>query len=165
MIAATIAPDFARFSRYPMDGPKAALLSLFLGYSLILICAGLPSIVTGTKNITVTLVELGLGTGLAILGIMDDLIVFLIVPGILIPPIAGIYLTHYLGNTIFQYQNNATASVAINFLAFINWALGPLMAYLSLEDIITLTGIPSCDAIFVASGGYFLTRYVVQKFA
>ncbi len=61
IVGATISPDIARFSRRPSDGPKAALLSFGLGFTLVLICAGLPSIVTGDKEITASLVNIGLG--------------------------------------------------------------------------------------------------------
>jgi cytosine permease len=98
-----------------------------------------------------------LGTIMAVAGITQYFIGFLIFLGIAIPPVAGIYIADYF----FVHKRNYRVErlgtqPAIAYPAFVAWMLGAGVAYLTTYGYFTLTSIPACDAILVAFVAYLL---------
>lgn len=61
VVGAVVAPDYARFSRNAAGGALACALALGVGYPLVLVAAAIPAIVTGEKDLLVTMAQLGMG--------------------------------------------------------------------------------------------------------
>jgi len=92
-----------------------------------------------------------LGTLLAISGITNYFIGFLLFLGISIPPIAGIYIADYFFVHKRNYAvENLKKQPAIAYPAFIAWLTASVVAYLTTNDYLTLTSIPASDAIIIA---------------
>lgn len=98
-----------------------------------------------------------IGTAFAVSGITDHFLPFLVLLGVSIPPIAGIYLADF-----FFIQNKHYDPVKLQTMppvhikAFVAWLLGITIASMTAKDIFSLTGIPSCDAVFTAFFAYIL---------
>ena len=98
-----------------------------------------------------------IGTAFAVSGITDLFLPFLVLLGVSIPPIAGIYLADF-----FFIQNKHYDPVKLQTMppvhikAFVAWLLGITIASMTAKDIFSLTGIPSCDAVFTAFFAYIL---------
>ena len=100
-----------------------------------------------------------LGTVLAVAGITQYFIGFLLFLGISIPPIVGIYFADYFFVHKRDYQLARLAQQpAIAYPAFVAWLVATAVAYATSRGWITLTTIPACDAILVA---FFL--YLLQQ--
>ncbi len=61
VVGAVVAPDFARYARTAHGGALACALALGVGYPIVLIAAAIPAIVTGEKDLLVTMARLGMG--------------------------------------------------------------------------------------------------------
>ena len=102
-----------------------------------------------------------LGAALALMGIMDHFIDFLLILGVTIPPVAGIYLSEHF---LFGDENSASSSKdsKSNFRpeAFIAWFFGVFIAFLSSYEFMQLSNVPAIDGIVVAALTHiFLCRY------
>ena len=98
-----------------------------------------------------------IGTVLAVSGITDYFLSFLLLLGVCIPPIAGIYLADFYCVRNKQYDLNRLEQFpAIHIKAFLAWVIGISVASITSRDMITLTSIPSCDAIAAAFSAYLL---------
>lgn len=92
-----------------------------------------------------------MGTTLAVAGITEYFIGFLLFLGISIPPIVGIYFADYF----FVHKRNYRVELlgqqpAIAYPAFLAWLVATGAAYAATRGWFTLTTIPSCDAIVIA---------------
>ena len=93
-----------------------------------------------------------LGTAIAAFGLAENLIGFLLLLGYLVPPVAGIYITDYFFVASKNYQSDSTLrSPTVNPLAFLAWLTGSLSGFATTKGLLTITGVPSIDAIIVAS--------------
>ena len=93
-----------------------------------------------------------LGTLLAIAGITQYFIGFLLFLGISIPPIVGIYFVDYFFIHQRTYRIEVlTRQPAVAYPAFFAWLVASGVAYATTRGWFALTTIPSCDAIVVAS--------------
>lgn len=100
-----------------------------------------------------------IGTVFAVSGITEYFLSFLILLGVCIPPIVGIYLADFYFIRNKQYDLLKLKQVpAINIEAFIAWLLGISVASMTSRDIISLTTIPSCDAVLTAFSVYILQK-------
>lgn len=98
-----------------------------------------------------------LGTLLAVAGITQYFIGFLLFLGISIPPIAGIYVADYFFVHRRNYRvENLAKQAPIAYPAFVAWVVATLVAYGSANGWFTLTSIPACDAILTAFGLYLI---------
>jgi cytosine permease len=59
---ATLMPDVTRFARSPKAAAMAGVLSFGVGFAMILILSGFPSLATGERDIVGIMLKLGLGT-------------------------------------------------------------------------------------------------------
>jgi len=211
MVAVTIAPDIARFSRTPSAGRLAAILSYGVGVSVIFILAGLPALATGSNDLieNMTLSGLGvvallililatwttnatnlysaslgmkqwfrnsedwvvtllaglLGTALALAGILDHFLEFLVLLSLAIPSIAGIYITdYYLQRDRFTETNGAGARAERwRPSAFIAWSIGVgSAAGMTYGFDWSLTSVPACDATLVSAATYHFLYLVTR---
>jgi cytosine permease len=97
-----------------------------------------------------------LGTLSGSLGIMDVFLSYLVILGVSIPPIVGIYVTDFFLVKQRDYNPEALASSPyIGWTAFASWAIGFAFAFAASNELIRLTGIPACDSALVAAGTYF----------
>ncbi|WP_020399695.1 cytosine permease [Kordiimonas gwangyangensis] len=101
----------------------------------------------GRRTIVIGAGLLGLMVSLA--GIRDYFVDFLIFLGVLIPPIAGVYIVHVLARAEGTRR-------AFSPLAFLAWAMGAGAAFLTSSGVFTLTGIPALDSLGVATVVYWL---------
>ncbi|MDG2534175.1 cytosine permease [Sphingomonas sp. HITSZ_GF] len=98
-----------------------------------------------------------IGTGFALAGILDYFIPFLVFLGLIIPPIAAIYVIDSF--TLFRGVDPAES---IRTLPPIRWeALGVWIGSLAVIQIVpterfTLTTVPALDATIIAAVGYLL---------
>lgn len=95
-----------------------------------------------------------IGGGLALMGIIDQFIPFLLLLGLIIPPIAAIY-------TIDVLKARDTANPpAFRWPALAVWAGSVAVAFAADKGFFTLTTVPMLDASLLAIGAYLLVvRY------
>lgn len=95
------------------------------------------------------------GTAMAVSGILDHFIPFLILLSITIPPIAGIYVADFFFVRRGQYDvKDLVGNAAYSISAFTAWILATTFAWLTSKGILTVTGISALDAVIVAFVGY-----------
>ena len=81
---------------------------------------------------TVTVVGAAIGTLLAVLGMYEWLIPFLILLGTFIPPVGGVIMANYLVTWRGRYGDLATTALpAFNWVGLSAYAIGSLVAYTS----------------------------------
>ncbi|BCN26763.1 cytosine permease [Vibrio alfacsensis] len=111
-------------------------------------------------NIAKWKITVALGILATILGSMDIMgwfIPFLLFLGIATPPIAGIYIADFFINRRQGYDESLLEKeAAAKPMTFVAWGIGSLVGFATVNDMFTLTGIPSVDSILVASFGYAL---------
>ena len=105
----------------------------------------------------------GAGIGIALLGLTDHFIPFLVTLGITVPPIAGIYVTDFFQRGQ-KYDLGKRGSVRpINLAALLGWATGVGTAYVSATGSLTLTGVPACDSMLVSAAIFFILSRLLPK--
>ncbi|MCB2014661.1 MAG: cytosine permease [Sphingobium sp.] len=114
----------------------------FLGYR------GLKTIIIGAGV---------LGVLIAVSGLTDRLIGFLVALGVSIPPIAGIYIADFLHHGADKYMREAHVQ-SIRYGAFACWAFGIAVAILARMDVVSLSGISAIDSMVAAAASYLLLR-------
>lgn len=103
-----------------------------------------------------TLIVGVLATLLALSGAADHFVDFLLLLGIAIPPIAGIYIVDYFFIQRGQYRLDLLREInGYSWPALCSWLIGGLVAYLGAYHAMTFTGIPACDGLLVASAVYW----------
>lgn len=90
-----------------------------------------------------TMVAGALGALLAVAGILDAFVSFLLLLGAIIPPIAAIYV-------IDAFRANSTQA-PVHWPAVVTWAVSAGIALLANADYFTLTTVPALDATLAAS--------------
>ena len=95
------------------------------------------------------------GIALAVLGVTSRLVPFLVILGITIPPIAGVYLADFYLVRRRQYDAQALQALpTFCWAAFVAWGLAIAIALATANGLFRMTGVPACDSILVASLGY-----------
>jgi cytosine permease len=146
------------------------IVALGLGTPLLFVVA-LPMIIVNALNLYSSTLALGttlprgrpwmftvagatIGTGIALAGIINYFIPFLVFLSLIIPPIAAIYVidsfTLFRGTDPAQSIRNLPA---VRWEAIAAW-LGSLAIVLALRESVTLTTVPALDATIVAAIGY-----------
>ncbi|AWK15741.1 cytosine permease [Candidatus Fukatsuia symbiotica] len=138
-------------------------------YSVSLALTNVMEGMTGKKwsYIGFTLAAGIIGTVLSIIGILDKFTDFLILLGVVFPPIAGVMLVdYYILRTNRQLLDTTRtkqilpdegSTPLIGWPAMISWVLGGFIGF-TIE-----WGIPSLNSLFVASVVYLLTVRLVQS--
>ena len=97
------------------------------------------------------------GTAFALMGIIDAFVPFLLLLGLIIPPIAAIYVIDG-----FRLYRNVDGEESMRNLPAIRWeAIGVWLGSLAITLLaplagLTLTTVPTLDATLIAALGYFL---------
>lgn len=92
-----------------------------------------------------------IGIALAAFGISDHLRPYLMLLGITIPPVCGIYLADFFLLRKQTYNlEDLPRLPRISWVAFLAWGSAIAVGTLTARDILTLSGIPACDAIVTA---------------
>ncbi len=209
MIGVTISPDLSRFARFDRDAFWGALLSFGIGTPVVMILAGLPSIVSSEPNLVLSMTAVGLGvpalgvmvfaswttnvntlystslsvaqllpnakdwfltllagivgTILALAGIMEHFVDFLIMIGIIIPPIAGVYLAEY-----FLIKPNKIDIIKIDdvpnyrLAAIFSWGIASLIGFVETQYDWSLLGVQSVDTIALSMIILLVLKKVTQ---
>jgi cytosine permease len=91
------------------------------------------------------------GTTLAMLGVADRLIKFLVLLGLIVPPVAAVYLTDYL---VLRRQNYGSGgdigTVATNVNGLLSCLLGAAFGIFMYEHHSSLTGVPTIESFLSA---------------
>jgi cytosine permease len=95
--------------------------------------------------------------GGAVFGLANHFIPLLIALGIISAPLAGVYLSDFFVVKRQRYDIEALASgPAVRLSAFVAWAAGSAVGFLSTTHHVSLTTIPAADSVFAASAAYLL---------
>lgn len=132
------------------------LLSVWTINALNLYSAGLSMAATFPRVRQWVIIVAGgaIGCIFALLGIINSFIPFLVTLGLIIPPIAAIYVID--GFTRFRENSAEAAPPAIRWAAIGVW-LGSLAVTLPATRLgLTLTTVPALDATLLAAGSYAL---------
>lgn len=86
------------------------------------------------------------GTAISIAGVLDHLFSFVLLLSIFIPPISGIYLSHFFLSRNQVDRKVSLKSTAVSYPAILTWALASLIAFSSSKELFTLTTIPALDS-------------------
>jgi cytosine permease len=95
-----------------------------------------------------------IGTMLAVGGISDSFIPFLIALSVGIPPIAGIYVADLLGAA--ERVSSDVTPASVRYGAFACWGLGVAAALAARAGLLTITGISAADSMLVAAASYVM---------
>ena len=121
---------------------------------------GLASIAESVAKWKITLAAGAAGGLLALIGIIDRLVPFLMGLGILIPPIAGVYVTDWFLHREAYDPDRGRPSPALRWRAFVAWGLASGVAVATQPAEIggpgwfSVTMIPALDALVVSCLAY-----------
>ncbi len=105
---------------------------------------GLAQVFPKIRGERITVMAGLLGGMMAVSGIMDYLIGFLVLLGIFIPPVAGIYIAHF-------FWRCRECTTAISGSAFLSWGLASGLALMTSSNVFTLTTVPALDSFLTAT--------------
>lgn len=118
---------------------------------------GLSSLLGGFSFPLVAAAAGAAGVVLALVGITEWLLPFLLFLGIGIPPIAGVYLADFYVIRRQRYDEHTLLdSAPISWRAIASWGAGVALGAATAFGWIRLTGVPSIDSILAAFGLYSL---------
>lgn len=113
------------------------------------------------KKYQLTIIAGVIGIILALMGIYDNLIVFLSFLGVLIPPMGGVMIAdYYFFNRRFYRPEFQDRLRNINLLPFAAWIAGSGVAILTTYTAFDLTTAPSIDGLIIG----FAVHFVGSKF-
>ena len=99
------------------------------------------------------------GTGLAVLGITEHFIVFLEWLGVIVPPIAGIYLVDYFVLRQRRFSPDLREGVPdYDKAAMVAWVIGTIISAIMFLTESSFSNIPSLDALVVTAPIYLACR-------
>ena len=97
------------------------------------------------------------GTFVTFLGILDHFVPFLIYLSVLFTPVGSIYITDFFLLRGQQYHlEDLPKRAAVSWPALLAWLAGSAASYATAEEIITLTGSSTIDALLVPAIVYML---------
>lgn len=115
-----------------------------------------------TEKWKLVIVVAAITTVVAIFFSIDYFLNWLTFLSIIIPPISGIYVTHFLLTKRGTSNKFTTSNVSVP--AFGAWIAGAVVAYMTHNSSWRFTSIAAIDAIFVASFCYFFLQMLTEKF-
>ena len=129
---------------------------------LCLYSSGL-SLATLLKRVTLKkiIIAIGvIGTAIAFVPAQAYLINFLVILGVVIPPIGAIYLVEAFVIRRFQFQTDALENEPrFNIAALAAWAMGSLFGFAAQNGVVTVTTVASLDSLIAATATHvFATR-------
>lgn len=92
-----------------------------------------------------------LGTGAAVMGIMDFFLPFVLFIGIAATPIAGVYIADYFIVSRRRYElRDLSARPRIGYPAIAAWLAGSAISFIASEEYIVLSTVPAVDGLMAA---------------
>jgi cytosine permease len=162
-------PDFLKVMLLVGLGLVGLILLLFAtwttnAYNLYSTSLVFASIIESVAKWKLVVVAGVLGTGIAMLPILENFLSFLHILAVLIPPIAGIYLADFFIICKQQYDTESMAQLdAIRPLAFVAWFVGAFAGYTTGAGHMTLTTVPAIDAIAISFVFYIVSRLILDR--
>ena len=104
------------------------------------------------------------GTLVAVAGVTDVFIPFLLTLGIAVPPVAGVYLADYFavkGSGAYSEPTGPSNRV-INPTAFVAWLVATALGTLAARGWFSVTQIPACDSFLAAVALYLVLHRQVD---
>ena len=116
------------------------------------------------RDWVITLVSGVIGTVLALAGIMDHFVDFLILLGIIVPPIAGIYLAEYfLMRPARVGEERANAVPGFRWAALGSWAIAGALGFLERTYDWSITSVTAIDTFLLAMAVFCIWSKLQSK--
>jgi cytosine permease len=112
-------------------------------------CLGLSQAIPGFTGKRLTMAAGTLGGLFALSGIMTHLVGFLVFLGVFIPPVAGIYISHFMVRV-------PRATKSISLVAMLVWVLSAGTSFFLARAQLSLTYVPALDSLLFAMVLYAL---------
>lgn len=132
---------------------------------LCLYSSGL-SIATMTSKVSLQQIILTcgvVGTAVAFVPAQSYLVDFLVVLGVVIPPIGAIYVVEAFYMRGFEFDLESLRSEKpFNIMTLAIWLSASIFGFMSENGIIQITGISSIDSLIVAVAGYCANIYLIN---
>jgi len=130
-------------------------------------------LVTSTVLPTVSYARVVIGCGIAgtllgLIGIADRLIDFLVLLGVIVPPIAAVYITDFFILRRQDYSGAATAASPspirrFNITGLIACGVGGSIGVLMYFTATSLTGTPAIESFLCAAGVYAMAEWAARR--
>ena len=106
-----------------------------------------------------------LGTGAAVMGIMDFFLPFVLFIGIAATPIAGVYIADYFIVNRRRYRlRDLGTRPKIGYMGIAAWLAGSGISLIANEEYVTLSTVPAVDGLIAAFLIYLGLRFGFAKF-
>lgn len=128
----------------------------------------LSSIVPNIVKWKITLAAGVVGTLLAVVGIMENFTSFLVLLGVFVPPVAGVFITDYILRKDYYRFENFNHIENVRTTGLLSWGFGSLIAFSTLPSgsygfaLFQLSTIPALDALLASAFSYLLMYKVIQ---
>ena len=125
---------------------------------------GLATILDGIDKWRLTVAAGVAGTLVAMVGVTDVFIPFLLTLGIAIPPVAGVYLADYFAvKGMRAYSEPVGPSErAVSPTAFVAWFIATAVGAIAAQGLFSVTKIPACDSFLTAMVVYFVASRLIR---
>lgn len=111
-----------------------------------------------------TLVGALIGGAFAVIGIIDSFVPFLLILGVIIPPVAAIYVIDCFMEFKQGYDlSRLQYGPSVHWLSIATWIVSSAVALASMNNWFTLTTAPAIDATLVATVLYLIVRPFGQR--
>ena len=126
---------------------------------------GLATIFDGIDKWRLTVAAGVAGTLVAMAGVTEIFIPFLLTLGIGIPPVAGVYLADYFAvKGVCAYSEPVNPSErAVNPTAFISWLVATAVGAITARELFSVTQIPACDSFLTAVVVYYVSHRLFRR--
>ncbi|MEH2920190.1 cytosine permease [Samsonia erythrinae] len=147
-------------------GMSAIVILIFAQWTtnstnLVSASLGLSAVIRSfSRPILVVLMAIA-GLGLAYNGMINNFTQFLSLLGVLISPIAGVYLVEYYFIKSSRLKNNVSDAPFLNVAAAISWLFGSIVSLLTSPDffdLFTISSISALDGVVVSMAIYIGTH-------
>lgn len=107
-----------------------------------------------------------LGTGAAVMGIMDFFLPFVLFIGIAATPIAGVYIADYFIVNRRRYKlRDLSARPRIGYSAILAWLGGSAISFIASKQYVTLSAVPALDGLIAAFVLYLALQLGSSRFS
>jgi cytosine permease len=113
------------------------------------------------KKWQLTVIGGALGTILALAGILGQMVNWILILGVTVPPIGAVMAVDFLLFRSDVYSFDKLDSLpAFRVLAYVSWAAGTLVGFLTYFKVFTFTTAPALDSIVVALVVHFVLMLI-----
>nr|VFJ64176.1 MAG: cytosine permease [Candidatus Kentron sp. FW] len=126
----------------------------------------LASVIREVEKWKITVIMGVFGIVLAVLGILDGFVTFLSLLGVVIPPVAGVYIADYFIRKADYQRADVASAPNLRPVAISSWAIGSLVAFCTLPEntggwgVATLTTISVLDGLLAGAIALVVLSYV-----